>query len=36
MLQIKIIAGQTGLILESKRKAKIPSAEKIEVSEIMA
>jgi Dna[CI] antecedent, DciA len=31
MLQIKIIAGQTGLILESKRKAKIPSAEKIEV-----
>jgi Dna[CI] antecedent, DciA len=31
MLQIKIISGQAGLILESKRKAKIPSAEKIEV-----
>jgi hypothetical protein len=30
IMQIKIIAGQTGLILSSKRKAKIPSLEKIE------
>ena len=29
-LQIKIIAGQTGLILGPKRKARIPSVEKIE------
>jgi len=29
-MQIKIIAGQTGLILSSKRKAKLPSLEKIE------
>jgi hypothetical protein len=31
VVQIKIIAGQTGLILGPKRKAKIPSTEKIEV-----
>ena len=31
LMQIKIIAGQTGLVLGSKRMAKIPSAEKIEV-----
>lgn len=31
VLQIKIIAGQTGLIPGPKRKAKIPSTEKIEV-----
>jgi len=31
VMQIKIIAGQTGLILGSKRKAKIPSVEKIEL-----
>jgi hypothetical protein len=30
IMQIKIIAGQIGLILSSKRKAKIPSLEKIE------
>jgi hypothetical protein len=30
MLQIRIIAGQTGLIPGHKRKAKIPSVEKIE------
>jgi hypothetical protein len=30
IMQIKIIAGQTGLILLSKRKAKLPSLEKIE------
>jgi hypothetical protein len=30
-LQIKILAGQTGLILGSKRKAKIPSVEKIAI-----
>jgi hypothetical protein len=30
MLKIKIITGQTGLIMGSKRKAKIPSVEKIE------
>jgi hypothetical protein len=31
IMQIKIITGQTVLILGSKRKAKIPSVEKIEV-----
>jgi len=31
IMQIKIIAGQTGLNLGPKRKAKIPSVEKIEV-----
>ena len=31
IMQIKIIAGQTGLISGSKRKAKIPSVEKIEL-----
>jgi hypothetical protein len=31
IVQIKIIAGQTGLILGAKRKANLPSAEKIEV-----
>ncbi|MFA5924172.1 MAG: DUF721 domain-containing protein [Methylococcaceae bacterium] len=31
VVQIKIMAGQTGLILVPKRKAKIPSTEKIEV-----
>ncbi len=31
IVQIKIIASQTGLISGSKRKANIPSAEKIEV-----
>jgi hypothetical protein len=31
IMQIKIIAGQTGLILGPKRKAKIPSVEKIEI-----
>jgi len=31
ILQIKIITGQTGLVLGTKRTAKIPSAEKIEV-----
>jgi len=30
ILQIKIIGGQTGLILGPKRKAKLPSVEKIE------
>jgi len=30
ILQIKIIAGQTGIIPGSKRKAKLPSLEKIE------
>ena len=30
-MQIKIIAGRTGLILRSERKAIIPSAEKIEL-----
>ena len=30
-MQIKIIGGQTGLILGPKRKAKIPSIEKIEI-----
>ncbi len=30
IMQIKIIASQTGFILESKRKAKLPSLEKIE------
>ena len=30
VMQIKIMAGQTGLILGPKRKAKIPSTEKIE------
>jgi hypothetical protein len=30
MLQIKIIAGQSGIILGSRRKAKIPSVEKID------
>jgi hypothetical protein len=31
IMQIKIIAGHTGLVLGSKRKAKIPSVEKIEI-----
>ena len=31
MMQVKIITGQTGGILKVKRKAKIPSAEQIEV-----
>jgi Dna[CI] antecedent, DciA len=31
MMQIKIIAGQTGFILGPQRKPKIPSVEKIEV-----
>jgi len=31
IMQIKIIAGQIGLILEPKRKAKIPSVEKIQI-----
>jgi len=31
IMQIKIIAGQTGLIPGTKRKAKIPSVEKIEI-----
>ena len=31
IMQIKIIAGQTGIILRPKRKAKIPSVEKIEL-----
>ena len=31
ILQIKVIAGQTGLVLGPERKAKIPSIEKIEV-----
>ena len=31
IMQIKIIAGQTGLILGPKRKAKIPSVEKIAI-----
>jgi hypothetical protein len=30
IMQIKIVGGQTGLILGSKRKAKLPSVEKIE------
>jgi hypothetical protein len=30
ILQIKIIAGQSGIILGSRRKAKIPSVEKID------
>jgi hypothetical protein len=30
IMQIKIIGGQTGLILGPKRKAKLPSVEKIE------
>jgi hypothetical protein len=30
-LQIKIIVGQTGLVLGAERKAKIPSIEKIEI-----
>lgn len=31
IMQIKILAGQTGLILAPKRKAKIPSVEKIAI-----
>jgi hypothetical protein len=31
IMQIKILAGQTGLILGPKRKAKIPSVEKIAI-----
>jgi len=31
IMQIKIIAGQTGLVLGSKRTANLPSAEKIEI-----
>lgn len=31
IMQIKIITGQTGLILGPQRKAKIPSVEKIEI-----
>lgn len=31
MMQIKIIAGQTGLIVGPQRKAKIPSVEKIDL-----
>jgi hypothetical protein len=30
-MQIKILAGQTGLILGPKRKAKIPSVDKIAI-----
>jgi len=31
IMQIKIVGGQTGLLLGPKRKAKLPSVEKIEI-----
>jgi hypothetical protein len=34
ILQIKIVGGQTGLVLGPKRKAKLPSIEKIESDQL--